>query len=172
MKKVLAIDPGLSGAFVLTDGDSVFKSYSMPLVVTGKEKSISYTGALGILGDIEGRYGKVHVFLERALPMAMGSKHAFNYGRGFETLVIAIATRHLAYTMVEPSRWMKEMHQGISGDLKSKAKSLIAVERLYPQFMSVLPKRPKGGLHDGPIDALLIAGYGLRRFPDVIGDFY
>jgi hypothetical protein len=55
------------------------------------------------------------------------------------------------------------MHEGVSSDLKPKAKSLIAAKRLYASLYAKLPKKPKGGDHDGYIDALLIAGYGLRR---------
>lgn len=160
---VLAIDPGIGGAFVVTDGADFFKSYEMPLVVSGKEKAVDFDGVMDLLRRVREELGGVHVFLERAVPMAMGSKGAFSYGRGFEALVIAVRLHEFPSTLVEPARWTKEMHEGISADLKPKARSLIAVKRLYPQLVRLLPRRPKGGLHDGPIDALLIAGYGLRK---------
>lgn len=160
---VLAIDPGINGAFVLTDGKKI-KTWPMPIVASGKEKLIHFDGVHSLLHDeILEKYGAVHVYLERAVPMAQGAKSAFTYGRGFEALVIAISILKFPHTLVEPSRWAKEMHEGISADLRPKAKSLIAVKRLYPQLVASLPKKPKGGLHDGPIDALLIAGYGLRK---------
>lgn len=159
--KVLGIDPGISGALVVTDGRTL-DSYPMPIKVDGKNKSVDFRAVRDLLGNLLEVCGPLHVFLERAIPMAMGSAGAFSYGRGFEALVIAIDLVGFPMTQVDPSRWAKEMHEGISADLKPKARSLIAVKRLYPHLVAQLPKRPKGGLHDGPIDALLIAGYGLR----------
>lgn len=164
---VLGIDPGNTGSFVLTNGVKL-KTWEMPLIQSGKNKTISHRGVMEILSDvvieddvIDGP--EVQVYLERAMPMAMGSKHAFSYGRGFEAIVIAIETIKLPMTMVEPQKWAKEMHEGISADLKPKAKSLIAAKRLFPKLVAMLPTKPKGGVHDGMIDALLIAGYGLRK---------
>lgn len=164
-QKVLGIDPGISGAFVITDGERYLRSYPMPISIMGKEKRILYNAVFDLLGEVIRREGQtcLHVFLERAMPIAMGSKAAFNYGRGFETVVIAIEQHRQALTLIEPAKWTKEMHEGISADLKPKAKSLIAVQRLFPQLVGSLPQKMKGGLHDGPIDALLIAAYGLRK---------
>ncbi len=58
-------------------------------------------------------------------------------------------------------------------DLLPKAKSLIAVKRLFPKLVKQLPRDRKGNLLDGPVDALLIAGYGLRRLrPKDPDDFF
>lgn len=160
--KVLAIDPGLSGAFVLTDGKTL-TTWPMPIKIHGKDKSVHFDGVHALLWDVLDKHGLVHIFLERAVPMAQGSKSAFNYGRGFEALVIAIELLKFPVTLVEPFKWTKEMHEGISADLRPKVRSEIAVKRLFPQLVDKLPKKPKGGLQDGPIDALLIAGYGLRK---------
>lgn len=176
--KVLGVDPGTNGAFVLFDG-AAFVTAAMPITISGKEKLVDFLGVQSLLAALKKNHGLFHVFLERAVPMAMGSKGAFTYGRGFEALVIALGLAGNPVTHIEPSKWTKEMHEGISADLKPKARSLIAVKRLYPQLVGSLPKRPKGGLHDGPIDALLIAGYGLRRLQgqkpvnaDEVGDFF
>lgn len=160
--KVVGIDPGINGAFVLTDGEKV-STWVMPIAITGKDKTILFAGVYELLSGIERREGKVHVFLERAIPFAMGSKSAFSYGRGFEAIVVALELLKLPVTHIDPGKWAKEMHEGISADLKPKVKSGIAAQRLFPQLVAQLPKKPKGGTHDGFIDALLIAGYGLRR---------
>lgn len=172
-KMILGIDPGISGAFVLTDG-RVSYSWLMPVVTEGKMKRISFKQVYDYLQCGKDRISAI--YLERAVPMAMGSKHSFNYGRGFEAIVIAIELAEIPVTLVEPQKWAKEMHEGISNDMKPKAKSLIAVKRLFPHLVKVLPKKPKGGLLDGPVDALLIAGYGLRKQggikPEIEQDFY
>jgi hypothetical protein len=159
---VLGIDPGISGAFVLFDGRE-FASFAMPIQSDGKNKTIHFDGVHELLDAIHTKYGQPHVYLERAVPMAMGAKSAFNYGRGFEAITIAIQLIGFPFTLIEPQKWAKEMHEGISTDLRAKAKSLIACQRLYPKLYASLPKNTKGKTLDGPIDALLIAAYGLRK---------
>lgn len=161
-RKVVGIDPGINGAFVVFDGTS-FASFPMPVIVSGKDKNVDFEGLHALLKNIQEVYTPVHVFLEKAVSFGMGTKAAFSYGRGFEAIVVALSLLRFSVTMVEPGKWTKEMHEGISSDLKPKVKSGIAVQRLYPQLVGQLPKKMKGGLHDGPMDALLIAGYGLRK---------
>lgn len=158
----LGIDPGISGAFVLTDGSGFLKAWPMPLVVNGTDRTIDFDGVHELLTDLREDFS-FHIFLERAIPMAMGSKGAFNYGRGFAALEIAIQLIGIPVTYVEPAKWAKYMHEGLSTDLRPKAKSMMAAKRLYPKLVRVLPTNTKGVLQDGPIDALLIAGYGIRR---------
>lgn len=172
MKIVCAIDPGLSGAIVVTDGESFVRHWPMPLFNLGKVKEISFAGTLGVFESIRKDFKGIHVYLERAVPFAMGSKGAFNYGRGFQSIQNALETTQLAYTLVEPGKWTKVMHQGIQSDLKPKAKSLAAVYRLFPSLVKKLPVNTKGVLLDGPIDALLIAGWALRAIEDFEADFF
>ena len=160
--RVLGIDPGLAGAFVVFDGKE-FASYAMPIVENGKDKFVEFDGVHELLFNLSDVNTDLHVFLERAVSFGMGTKAAFNYGRGFAAVEIAIELLKMPVTYVEPGKWTKEMHAGISGDLKPKAKSLIAVKRLFPKLVGQLPKGKKGKLLDGPIDALLIAAYGLKK---------
>lgn len=153
--EILAIDPGLKGALVwLTKNEMHW--HKMPLNV---EKGIDFFE----IQDILELYPKAHVFLERAHPGAMGVTGAFNYGRGFAALEIAILIAKRPVTYIEPAKWAKVMHEGISNDLKPKVKSEIALKRLFPQYLDQIPKGPKNGkIDEGVMDALLIAGYGLR----------
>lgn len=160
MEFVLAIDPGLSGGFMFFDG-SDFEFTAMPLV--SGQKEIDFFGIQKILK----RYPEVHIFLERAMPFAMGSKHAFNYGRGFAALEIAIKLSKNPVTYIEPNKWTKVMHEGTDAKFKAKERSLIAAQRLFPKIFSKLPRAGATGksekVHDGAIDSLLIAAYALRR---------
>lgn len=151
---VWGVDPGLTGAFVFLEG-SIMHFYKMPLNAL---KEPDFHAVAEILSKHDG-----HVFLERAIPFAMPSGAAFNYGRGFMVLELAIKLSGLPVTYVEPAKWTKAMHQGISADLKPKNKSVIAVERLYPHFLGVIPKAKTGKLNEGVVDALLIAGFGKRN---------
>lgn len=174
---VIGIDPGITGGLVLTDGLEFLKAYQLPIEVEGKEKRVSFRLLQGLLRKIEvDLRGKIlPVFLERAVSFGMGTKAAFNYGRGFEATVLAVTETDLPLTLVEPGKWTKVMHQGISGNLKPKVKSGIAVKRLFPKLVGKLPANTKGKVLDGPMDALLIAGYGLRMVGQDAadpGDFY
>lgn len=153
--KILGIDPGLSGAFATVQNGKIFDLNLMPLI----NKEIDFKGIGIILSFVK----PDHVFLERAIPFAMGSKSAFNYGRGFAAVELAIGLSGIPVTYVEPGKWTKEMHEGISADMKPKAKSLIALGRLYPEWLPQVPKSRTGKLHEGVVDALLIAGYGQRK---------
>lgn len=183
MKAAIGIDPGLSGAIVfldLSEGKPIGAFFLIPVSVEGKTRAIDYGGVCEQLTRTRHEFGIAHIYLERAVPMAMGSASAFNYGRGFQILITAIESARMAYTLVEPQKWTKEMHEGIRTDLKPKARSLIAVKRLYPSLIEKMPKNKKGELLDGPVDALLIAGYGLRKMgissnvrkAKVVPDFY
>ena len=154
--EIIGIDPGQSGAFVFLRETGDMASLVMPL---NESKEIDFERVREILKP----HINATIYLERAIPMAMGSKHAFNYGRGFAALEIAIRLSGLAVVYVEPTKWAKVMHEGISSDLKPKAKSLIAVKRLFPALVGSIPASKTGKLHEGIIDALLIAGFGLRE---------
>lgn len=175
---VAAIDPGFTGALLVTNGGAEIESILMPVKSYGdKEKRIDFFGVKTWLEKALKKYPISTLFLERAYAGGMGVTSAFNYGRGFESLLLVVESLSIPFILVEPQKWTKEMHEGFSKDLKAKAKSLLAAERLYPHLVPKLPTRPKGGLHEGPIDALLIAGYGLRKLGHIppepaTADFY
>lgn len=172
-KKVIGIDPGNRGALVLTDGVEFIEVQPMPITREGKEERISRTDVLLTFATFVNRYGgDLHVFLERPVSFGMGTKGAFTYGRGYEAVLIAIADAGLPFTLVEPGKWTKEMHAGLSKKWKPKAKSQVAVGRLFPRLVEHLPVGRNRVPLDGPVDALLIAGYGLRQLGAVERDFY
>lgn len=159
---IFGIDPGLTGSIVLYDGEGV-DVWAMPVNKIGKHSEIDFERVHAILHSVSCDWGALPTFLERAVSFGMGSTGAFNYGRGFATIEIALKILQFPTTYVEPGKWTKEMHQGIAKDLKPKAKSLVAVERLFPKLVKTLPRNTKGRLLEGPVDALLIAGYGYRQ---------
>ncbi len=170
--RVIGIDPGISGAIILTDGEKEIRWAAIPI---GPDRSVSFSDFHAVMSAFGGEdfSNRPHVFLERAVSFGMGTKSAFNYGRGFEAITIALGLLKFPYTLVEPAKWTKVMHEGTAANLKPKARSLIAVQRLFPTLVGALPKKPRGGIHDGFIDALLIAGYGLRKLGvSVVEDFF
>lgn len=164
MKEILAIDPGLSGALVYMNSLGSFCFHEMPIHKIGGNREIDFLGVRKILKHYEKTVSlNMLVLLERAHPGAMGVVGAFNYGRGFAAIEIALDLTEFSYMLLEPAKWAKVMHAGIKKDYKPKAKSIIAVKRLYKKIKPHIPTNRNGKLHEGIVDALLMAGYGLRK---------
>ena len=177
---IIGIDPGLSGAYVLNDGETIFKQV-MPKI--GKEFDLdklyrnlkTYTKSLF-------KDKPVHVFIEDVHAIfgcAAGATFTFGYVVGaIQAIVIGL---DLPYTLVQPKVWQKEMWQGIpeqrkpstkvmlrgkevikKGAIDTKAKSLLAKKRLFPT-LDLRPTPRCTNEHDGMVDATLIAEYGRRK---------
>ncbi len=151
--EIVAIDPGQKGAIVWWNGKK-FLWWAMPL----KIKDVDFFKVRKIIKQ----FPTAHIFLERAYGGQMGATAAFNYGRSFAALEIAIMSCKNPVTYVEPSKWCKVMHDGISSDLKPKVKSLRAIDRLFSRIAKNIPRNRNDKLHEGVVDALLIAEYGRR----------
>jgi len=157
---ILGIDPGQKGAFLLLSGSG--KIVDMSVMPLGPDGQPDYLGIKNILKEM--KKAEPNVYLERAVAMAMGSTHALTYGMGFAALKIALLELGLSYTMVEPGKWQSLIFQGIDKRFKPKVRALIAVDRLFPDEKGKIPVSPKAkNLHEGIVDALLIAEYGRRQ---------
>lgn len=158
---VMGIDPGKQGAFVVL-GETILGPdhffFEMPIDHIGE---VDFDAVTDFLSPFH--KDNIHVYLERAKPMAMGSKHAFNYGRDFAKIEMALHISRIPTIYVEPTTWMKTMHEGISKDLNPKVRSRIAAERLFPFQAKMIKKNKNDKLHEGIVEALLIAGFGQRQ---------
>jgi hypothetical protein len=153
----MGIDPGQNGGIVTIDHTrKIISKYVMPV----KNEDLDSEEVADILA--EGFSLGCHVFLERVKAYGMNPGASFTFGRYFGKTELLVKLSKLPVTYIEPAKWTKEIHQGIDANIKAKAKSGIAFERLYPGTdfrTSEKCKKP----HDGLIDALLIAEYGLRN---------
>lgn len=157
---ICAVDPGLNGAFVFLFDIYHMEKCEMPI----DNKEPNFEMIFDLLSGVSKNMGGLdHIFLERAMPMAMGARHAFNYGRGFAAIEIAIKLAKFPVTYVEPAKWMKVMHEGTDSRLKPKERSKIALERLAPKLYELVPKGKTGKPHDGILDAALLGLYGLQK---------
>lgn len=160
MKRVnfLGIDPGKEGALVLLSPEgTILGKQLMPL---GSDGTLDKTEIMDLFLEWC-TWDEFHVFLERVIPFALNAKGALNFGRQLGMLEFIFWKYGYASTFVEAAKWSKEIHQGIDSNLKPKAKSLIAAERLFPgQDLRATEKSKKP--HEGIVDALLIAEYGRR----------
>lgn len=148
---IMGIDPGLEGAIAILCIDE------SPVIHLLKQIHYDF------FQNITSTYRPNHIYIEKAQAMPkQGVSAMFNYGMGFGRLLGWIEARSIPYTMVPPQTWTKEIHRGCTGK-DSKAKSLQAVQRLFPTA-ELKPTERCRKPHMGLVDALLIAEYGRRIF--------
>lgn len=149
MAYYVGIDPGKKGAFAVID------EYGALITV---EKKVTAHDLTQLMRTFRPR----HVFVEKAQAMPkQGVASTFSYGQGFGELLGVLTATGIAYTLIRPATWTKLMHQGTAG-AETKKRSAEAFGRLFPT--AVEKTRLKSGrLHDGIVDAALIAIYGLRH---------
>jgi len=150
----LGIDPGKKGGLVLiSDSGKILDFKIMP---TRKDGLIDHDAVYKFISPLT----NINVFLERAVSFGMGSVGAFNYGRGFAAIEISIELTGNKINYVYPQNWTRILHQGESKDLEPKERSLRVAHNLFD--IKKFPKSRTGKIHDGLIDALLIAEFGRR----------
>lgn len=177
---IIGIDPGKKGAIAFLHSDSRKHTHIMPLIANEFDIR-QFTVLLG--GGYIADRSQYHFYIEKVHAIFGSAAGAtFNFGHICGAIEGVVSTLGFAYTLVQPKTWQKVMYQGIpeirkasikitkgkragtlmKGKLNTKAMSLLAAKRLFPNvnlFASDKSKMP----HDGIVDALLIAEYGRRQ---------
>ena len=161
MKTILGIDPGLSGGLVLLNKDrELVNKWVMPTLKHGSTKVKDLPKLRSILS--EAAESADHAYLEQyGMRRRQSMQSAAKTGVGFGYLEAMLVCFGMSYTVVAPNKWCAEIHKGISGD-KAKEKSRIAVSRLFPNE-ELLATEKSSVMHEGLMDALLIAEFGVRE---------
>ena len=183
--KVLAIDPGVNGAFaVLEDGEKPWAT-PMPTLKSGPNdrEELDIAACVTFLAtecQWEGPGGSPPtIVLEQTstMPAFGGSNFTFGWHLGFWQGIIA--THAVRLLLVRPKAWQKALGLAVQvekrpkgEDKKAHAKrlrekkkaakdrSIALCQRLFPQVKLVLPGSRVA--HDGLADALLLTEYGRR----------
>ena len=153
----IGIDPGLSGAVALLDGDGLpVLVADLPVIRDGRLSWID-GGALQsvLLEALHGRPCRAAVERVSAMP-AQGIASAFTFGVGFGSILSVLQTLHLPIELVTPAQWKTAL--GLS---KDKRASLDKARLLFPTAELHLAK------HDGRAEALLLAHFALNRRREV-----
>lgn len=154
--KVAGIDPGKHGAIVIVDGNNVVAQWLMPTIGT----EIDHHALDSIFHDLAAY--ECPVVLERVHSMpGQGVSSTFKFGMGYGCLLQLLASHKITHSLVLPSRWTKEMHTNIDSKIEPKKRSLIAVQREFPNHSFLATPRSKVP-HSGLVDAALLALYGFR----------
>ena len=183
MQLVVGIDPGFDGAFVVIDAETkrLVVVYEMPIYVVEKKKTrkvrknekfagirktksyVAHERNINVeeLVRLAQRWDAKHTtaYLERvhARPME-GVTSSFRFGESFGIVKGVLTALGIPITLVEPSRWTKEMHGGLSRDMEAKDRSVVAARRLFPEVNFVVEGSRQ--VHAGLVDASLIGMYG------------
>lgn len=173
-KYSVGIDPGKDGGIVVIDSNNeLVKYYTIPKI----DKLIDTNQLAIILQNIFSIYD-CFVCIEQVHSI-YGVSASANFSFGYNCGIIEgmIASNKVPYNYVQPKTWQGEMLKGIPTMFVASLKSLkkqkkdtkkmaeLAVKRLYPNVdLYVTDKgNVSKNIHDGLADALLIAGYNLRK---------
>lgn len=139
-----------------------------------KNKGVVHTTPMPLIADTDidflairelvQEYKPDMVYIEQVHALFKASaKSTFNFGAAYGGVIGAIATLGLPYVLVQPKEWQRGYFKGLSKDMKAKDKSELVCLRRHPHaeyYLTPRSKRP----HDGVIDAILIAEYGVGEY--------
>ena len=156
----VGIDPGLSGAVALIDGDVVQLADAPSWSVEAKKGVRHEYNVNGMVELITGAILRVEnrvsitAGLESVHSMPdQGVASSFKFGVGLGIWQGILAALGIAYQLIPPARWKKALMDGMG---KQKDASMIVAQRLFPTADIHLRK------HHGRADALLLAEF-MRR---------
>lgn len=178
---VSGIDPGKDGALALIGDGKLVDRWPTPYLPDG---SLDLPEFCKLVSNLP---AGCNVFLERVHAIyGSSATGTFEFGRAWGMAETALVMAKLPYTMVPPKTWQKEAWQGIveirkpstvvetvdkktgekvkkekPGAIDTKAMSLLAVKRLFPDADLRRTEKSKKP-HEGIVDAILIALYGYR----------
>jgi len=153
----IGIDPGKSGGLcVLSSNDLKFCD------MTPMPDGVHQLAAWLLRAR---KYDKdMHAWVEKAQTMPkQGIVSAFNYGKHFGEILAILALLEIPYSLVAPTRWTSVMHRNCGVPSSDpKRKSRVIAQRLYPSESFLATDRSKIP-HEGMVDAILIARWGLQH---------
>lgn len=168
--RILGIDPGGHGSLVILDSE--FKLIDKLLTPIKANYDMDVEPVYDFLIRTKGMYDTVYLEQVHAI-FGSSASGTFNFGRYFGNIEAILQCAKIPYNLVRPKEWQKEIWLAEFLPLKTsemtpKAKSLGTIEKLAAHLLEpfTIPpktKRSKPYVHDGYIDASLIAMYGLRK---------
>ena len=163
----IGIDNGANGAIVALDRNyGVVLAELMPVLAAGvirkgkksTKRVLDMKQASMILQELRDRSRDVFAVLEHAQTFpGEGVSTAFNAGRGYGALEMALVCAKIPYEVVRPRIWQKVVLCGIEG-ADTKVKSVLKCQRRLPDLDLTPGKKRKP--HDGLADAACMALYG------------
>lgn len=168
MNIFVGIDVGKGGAIATINSDLAVECWTTPTLSDGDIDARTLYSLLIKIG-LKGNVRMIIVEKVHAI-FGAGAGSTFEFGRSAGIAEASVCASGFPYMMVPPKTWQKEMWSGVDKVIKSgkksvdtKATSLVAVNRLFPSVTLTDPSKPKSNkVHDGIVDAILLAEYGRR----------
>jgi len=110
MKLYLGIDPGLSGAIALVDGETrCVMLEDMPTAARGHGRVRHEVDAGGVVHLLHGYADRIaHSVIEQVSAMPrQGVASMFSLGHSFGTVTAVIATLGVGFELIAPARWKR-----------------------------------------------------------------
>lgn len=167
----LGIDPGANGAFCLLDEDGEILACERFKRDNDSGEVTPYTLKTQFEDMLKSEHWGYPIFAAiehvrgRGGPgMQWSANNTFQFGRNLGWLEMLMANTYQVdeVKLIPPQTWQREMHKGITGNLKPKERSLKAVQHLSQSLFKGTPKSRV--YHDGMVDAYLIAEYARRKY--------
>ena len=160
--RIIGVDPGLTGAIAILDGNKVINLFEMPVMAEGKKNKRQLNSAqlVSIIKENIKNKEETAVIVEQvnAIP-GQGVTSMFNFGQTFGAIKGVCAALELPIFFVRPSKWKKHFELINS----SKDSSRTKVIEMYPSLSNQLSKKKDVNKSD----AILIARfYNETRFKD------
>lgn len=160
MKKILGIDPGLSGALALytpaTDASPVgIEVIDMPtheITVNKRKKKAIDLYALATWLDVRRADIRFAVIEDVHSMPAQGVTSSFNFGFAAGSVQGAVAANLIPMRLVRPSTWKANM--GLTADKDSSRR---LASQKFPAFAALWARK----MDDGRAEAVLLAVFGL-----------
>ena len=131
----------------------------MPVI----DKEIDTHRVASILANMKLGEGIKHCILEKSQAMPkQGVSSTFKFGRNFGIIEGTLSALGIPFTLVRPTEWCKVIHEGTKAGGDPKARSRMAVSRLFPNVDLKASDRCRIQ-HEGMVDAILLAEYGRRK---------
>ncbi|MFW6342496.1 MAG: hypothetical protein ACOC00_05700 [Halothiobacillaceae bacterium] len=150
--RVLAIDPGLSGAIALLDTESGASVWDMPTIGRGKAGR-RRVNAAELCSLIAGCHADVGVIEQVGSRPGQGVSSTFAFGEAYGTARTAIIAAGLPIEHVGPRQW-----KGMLGLGRCKEASRTRAVELFPELCQQLARKRD----EGRAEALLIATWYVR----------
>ena len=162
----IGIDNGANGAIVALDADyQIALAELMPVLKAGvvragkrgTKRVLDMRSVCNLFVELRESDKDVFAVLEHAQTFpGEGVSTAFNAGRSYGAMEMALVCSKIPYDIVRPRQWQKEILKGIEGT-DTKVKSILKCQRRLPQLDLTPGKKRKP--HDGLADAACMALY-------------
>lgn len=161
---VCGIDPGSTGALCVIDTS---RRVHLALPFDNLDD-------VGLANALRSAHKSFHdpVFVKEIfIPSYSNGNTSFTVGRLHGIIDLTLAELGARRIDVRAKEWQRELHPKDNPNLKAKYLSLLAAEELFPDAELRVKLKKKMSLHphDGIVDALLIAAYGVNLLAKEIG---